>query len=180
MSNNQVIKNASWIIAGKIVQSLIGLVISMLTARYLGPSNYGTINYAAAIVSFMLPILRLGIDAILVREIIDNSKKEGEIVGSAIMLNLVSSFLCIIGILAFASIVNRGDTETIIVCGLYSIQLVFQSFELLRFWFQAKLLSKYTTVASLIAYIIVSLYRIYLLATKKAYTGLHYHIPSRI
>ena len=62
---------------------------------------------------------------------------------------------------------NRGDTETIIVCSLYSIQLIFQSFELLRFWFQAKLLSKYTTIVSLIGYLVVTAYRIFLLATQK-------------
>ena len=167
MSSNKVIKNASWIIAGKIVQSLIGLIISMLTARYLGPSNYGTINYAVAIVSFMAPILRLGIDNILVRELIEDKNKEGTVMGSAILLNLISSFLCIIGIIAFVSIMNRGDTETIIVCSLYSIQLIFQSFELLRFWFQAKLLSKYTTIVSLIGYLVVTAYRIFLLATQK-------------
>ena len=52
MLQNKVFRNASWIIAGKVAQSVLNLVITMLTARYLGPSNYGLISYAASIVAF--------------------------------------------------------------------------------------------------------------------------------
>ena len=48
---NRVFKNASWIIGCKVAQMIINLVVGMLTARYLGPSNYGVINYAASIVA---------------------------------------------------------------------------------------------------------------------------------
>ena len=57
MNKNRVVKNASWIIGIQIVKSLLGLVISMLTARFLGPSNFGLINYAASIVAFVTPIM---------------------------------------------------------------------------------------------------------------------------
>lgn len=60
MNKNRVVKNASWIIGIQIVKSLLGLVISMLTARFLGPSNFGLINYAASIVAFVTPIMYLG------------------------------------------------------------------------------------------------------------------------
>ena len=70
MENKKVVKNASWIIGVQILRSLISIVISMLTARFLGPSNYGLINYAASIVSFVTPIMYLGLTGILVQEII--------------------------------------------------------------------------------------------------------------
>ena len=73
---NRVAKNAAWIIACKIVQSLITLVIGMLTARYLGPSNYGLITYASSLVAFALPIMQLGMANILVRELVDHPTRE--------------------------------------------------------------------------------------------------------
>ena len=48
----KVIKNAAWMIVCKIAQALISLLITMFTARYLGPSNYGVVTYAASVVSF--------------------------------------------------------------------------------------------------------------------------------
>ena len=45
---NRVVKNAGWMIVGKIFQMVLNLIVGVFTARYLGPSNYGLINYAGA------------------------------------------------------------------------------------------------------------------------------------
>jgi len=148
-------------------QSVFALIVGMLSARYLGPANFGVINYAASVVAFAIPLMQLGISNIIVQEIVNTNNSEGAILGSSIILRLISSFLCIIGVLVFAVITNSGENETIIVCFLYSLSLLFQSFELIQSWFQARLLSKYTSVISLIAYVIMSLYKIFLLITKK-------------
>ena len=76
--------------------------------------------------------------------------------------------LGIIGVAAFTGIANRNDFETIVVCILYSLSLVFQATEMLQYWFQAKLRSKYVAVISLISYICVSAYRCFLLITQKS------------
>lgn len=168
MERNKVAKNAGWIIGIQLVKSVLGLVISMLTARFLGPSNFGVINYASSIVAFVAPIMQLGLTGVLVQEIVDNPQKDGEILGTSITLSFISSIICIVGVFSFVSIVNRGESETIVVCTLYSILLIFQALEMMIYWFQAKLLSKYSSMISLMAYIGVSAYKIYLLATSKS------------
>ena len=164
---NKVVKNASWIIGVKIVQALLAFVISSLTARYLGPSNYGVIGYAQSIVAFFTPIMQLGLTAVLVQELVQNPNDEGKILGTAQAMSIVSAVLCILGVLGFAFLTNAGETETIIVCALYSLVLICQSFEMLQYWFQAKYLSKYSSVIMLIAYIVVAGYRTVLLICEK-------------
>lgn len=168
MERGKVAKNAIWIIGIQLVKSILSLIISMLTARFLGPSNFGIINYASSIVAFVAPIMYLGLTGVLVQELVSHPEKEGEILGTSITLSFISSLFCIGGVIAFVSIVNRGETETIIVCALYSILLTFQALEMMIYWFQAKLLSKYSSFISLIAYIVISAYKIFLLATKKS------------
>ena len=168
MNKNRVVKNASWIIGIQIVKSLLGLVISMLTARFLGPSNFGLINYAASIVAFVTPIMYLGLNGVLVQEIVNTPEKEGEILGTSVTMTFLSSLLCVIGVISFAAAVNRGERETVIVCALYSTLLIFQSLELMNYWFQAKLLSKYASGVALFAYAVISGYKIYLLAAHKS------------
>ena len=168
MNKNRVVKNASWIIGIQIVKSLLGLVISMLTARFLGPSDFGLINYAASIVAFVTPIMYLGLNGVLVQEIVNTPEKEGEILGTSVTMTFLSSLLCVIGVISFAAAVNRGERETVIVCALYSTLLIFQSLELLNYWFQAKLLSKYASGVALFAYAVISGYKIYLLAAHKS------------
>lgn len=164
---NRVVTNASWIIVCRVFQAILNMVISMMTARYFGPSNYGLINYAAAIVAFFVPIMQLGFRSTLVQEYVNNSAAEGEILGTSTILNVISSVLCIIGVVSFVLITNGNEKETIIVCLLYSIMLLFQATEMIQYWFQAKLLSKYTSIVSLCAYAVVSIYKIILLATER-------------
>ena len=165
---NKEAKNAIWIIGCKLVQSLLAFFVGMLTARYLGPYNYGLITYAASLVAFVVPISTLGLNNIIVREIVDNPELEGLNLGTAILLNLISSFFCIIGVTVFSAILNPNEPITTIVCFLYSLILLFQALEQINYWFQAKLLSKYTSIVSLCAYSVVAAYKIYLLATGKS------------
>ena len=168
MKEKQVLKNAKWIIVCKVFQSVLQLVIGMLTARYLGPSNYGLINYAASIVAFAMPLMKLGMDAILVYELVESPEKEGEIMGTSLLMNMVSGVLCILGVIAFSSVVNFGETETILICGLYSLSVFFAAVEMIQYWFQYKLLSKYSSLVMLASYAVVSAYRVFLLATAKS------------
>lgn len=165
---NSTTKNAVWIISCKVAQALFGMVVSMLSARYLGPSNYGLISYAASIVAFVLPIVQLGFRSTLVSEIIDNPDKEGEIIGTSLFFNFLSSIACIIGICAFVYVANPNEPVTLVVCALYSLCLMAQALEMIEFWFQAKLISQYTSVTGLVAYTVMTAYKIYLLATQKS------------
>ncbi len=164
---NKVVKNASWIIICRVIQAVLALIISMMTARYLGPSNYGLLNYAMSVVSFVIPVMKLGITNILVREFVDEPEKEGEILGTSTILSLLSSFICVAGVNIFVGIANAGETDTRVVCALYSSILVMNVFEVFNYWFQARLLAKYSSVIALIAYGIVSAYKIWLLITEK-------------
>ena len=165
---SKVVKNAGWIIGAQVLKTVLGLVISLFTARFLGPSNFGVINYAASIVAFVAPIMYLGFNNTLVQEIISHPDEEGKVMGSAILLSFISSLCCIVGIVVFTAIADKDEPITILVCGLYSLILVFQSVDLINYWFQAKLMSKHSSLVSLIAYVLVSGYRIFLLATGKS------------
>lgn len=168
MRKNRIFRNASWIIGAQVVKAIIGFFISILTARYLGPSNYGLINYAASIVTFVTPIMYLGLNSTLVQEVVNHPDREGETIGTAIVMGFFSSVLCILGIISFTLVANPGEWETTLVCGLYSSLLLFQSIDLVQFWFQAKLLSKYSSIVSLFAYVVISAYQVFLLATQKS------------
>ena len=163
----QVIKNAYWIIGCKIIRAALTFLIGMFTARYLGPSNYGLISYASSVVAFFAPIMQLGLSATLVRELIETPDREAKILGTSLIMNIVSALACVVGVAAFCQIADPNEPDTVLVCTLYSLTLVFQASEMTQYWFQAKLMSKYPSMASLAAYIIGSVYKVFLLVTGK-------------
>ena len=165
---NRIVHNAKWIIGCKIMQSLVQFFVGILSVRYLGPSNYGLIDYAASIVAVFAPMMELGLCNTLVQEFVVSREKEGQIIGTHLTMNLLASVACIIGVTSFAAVANPGDAVTIQVCVLYSTSLFFRAIEMLQYWFQANLLSKYSSVAMLCSYLVVSAYKIYLLVSGKS------------
>lgn len=165
--NRREIKNASWLIGGKIIQMLISFIISVFTTRFLGPSNFGIINYANAYVAFFTSLCTLGINSVIIKDFIDNPEEQGKTIGTTLILRAISSLLSAVMIVFIVSIVDKGETEIIIVSALCSISLVFQVADTVNYWFQSKYLSKVSAIATLIAYIIVCLYRIVLLILGK-------------
>lgn len=160
---NDVIKNAGWIILSKVIQSVLALLIGTLTARYLGPANYGVINYASSLAAFVVPIMQLGLNSIMVQQIIDEPRMEGRILGTSMTMCLVSAGVCYIGLLIFVFCVNPGEMQTVYICLLYGTVLFFQALEMIQYWFQAKLKSKYVSLTMLGSYVVVSAYRVFLL-----------------
>ena len=147
---------------------LISLLVSMMTARYLGPANYGLINYATAYTAFFMAFCTLGINSILVKELIEHDGEEGEILGTTLVLRATSSFLSAGIIILVVGFLEADEPTTILVTALCSLSLIFHIFETFNFWFQSKLKSKVTAIVSLTAYTVTAVYKLVLLALNKS------------
>lgn len=153
LKENKVAKNAGWIISCKLCKAVLTLISTMIISRYLGVKQYGIISYVAGLVTFVTPIMKLGLGEILVHELILYPDEEGETLGTTILLNVFSSLVCMFALIFFVSVANTNDKDTLGVCICYSLTLLFQALEMLYYWFQSKLMAKYTSIAILVAYI---------------------------
>lgn len=93
LRKNKVVKNAGWIIGGKVSNKLLAFVVGIFAARYLGPSNYGLINYAAAYAAFFASLCTLGINSVIVKNFVDHPDQQGETIGTTLLLRAISSLL---------------------------------------------------------------------------------------
>lgn len=160
-------QNAFWLIGAKVYHVLVNLIITMLMARYLGPSNYGLINYAASITALFTSFCTLGINSILVNELLHDEPHRGEILGSAIGMRLISSALSVVTIVALAWALDPDEPMTIAVVLIYSTTLIFQCFDTLNYWYQSQLRSRTAAIASAVGYTAASVYKIVLLVLQK-------------
>lgn len=159
--------NTLWIIFGRVYQIAINLVVSVLSVRYLGPSNYGLINYAASFSSLFTAFCTLGIDEVMVNELIKKPQKQGKLLGTAIYMRVCSSIFSVLTICLIVYVLNPGEPLTLWVTLLYSIGLVMQSMEVIKFFYQQRLMSKVTSLLTVVARTIVSFYKILLLVLNK-------------
>ena len=158
------IRNIGWLMGGKIVNMILQFLVSLATARYLGPSNFGTINYVAAFVSFFSSIASLGLAVIVIREVAIEEHDSNETIWTSIGMRLGIALLSSISIVALMYIMNRNDPYIVQIAALESLAIIFSAFDTMNYYFQAKLLSKWSSISGVLAYIGMSLYRIYLLA----------------
>ena len=130
MKSSNTFSNAVWIICCRIIQAVLSLFVGMWTARYLGPSNYGLINYASSLAAFVAPIAYLGINEVLVLEIVNAPDEDGKTVGTAMGISFLMAIVCMIGIMIFVQVTSPNEIETKIVCVFYNIVLIFRAFQI--------------------------------------------------
>ncbi len=161
-------RNAGWLICGRIVQMLINFFVNIYSARFLGPANYGLIHYAGAYTGFFASICSLGINSVIVKELILNPGREGTVLGTSVLLQSVSGILSAVSITAIVSVVDAGEPETVLVVALCTLGMLCNVPGIFRYWFQARLESKVTAIATLTGYLVSAAYRLYLIATGRS------------
>lgn len=159
------LKNSYWIIGEQVFQMLLSLLVGIWTARYLGPSNYGTLQYTAAYISFFINIAALGMEGVIIKEMIAHPNEEGTYLGSAIVFRLVAGLLSSIAIVILILLLNPGETLKLVLVLIQTTQFIFRSCNILDAWFQRRLQSKYVSIGKMAASIVVSGYKIFLLVT---------------
>ena len=168
LKGNRFFSNVMWDMGGKIFQMVLTLVVGMLTARYLGPSNYGVIGETASYVSFFSVICQLGFTSTAVKEIMDDKEKEGEILGTSIFFRVCTSLISTVAITCLLYVLKDGDRLIVWVAFLQSLSLIFQSFEMIHYWYQSRLETQVSVKIQSIAYVIMAVYKIALLAFGKS------------
>lgn len=164
---NRFYNNMSWMIISSIAQMLISIVINAITARYLGPANYGIINYVASFVTMFTPICQVGLYSIVVREVVTDKEHQGEIIGSALAIRVVLGLASAVAIVFLVSLLKAGDKLYMLVGVLSSARLIFEASDIIKYWYQSQLQYKKVAIVSLIAYVIMSAYRVALLITNR-------------
>lgn len=159
-SAKQFMANTGWLIFDKVFHMILSLVVTSMTARYLGKEGYGVINFGLSFINIFTIICKLGIDSIIVNELVKNKEKSGEILGTTLVLRLISSLCSLVLTFVFVSVLKPNQSIVMIVTMIQSISLIFVTLDTVDFYFQSILKSKYTAIARSISYPLVCLLRL--------------------
>lgn len=157
---SKVAVNASWLMADKVLRMGVGLAVTIWLARYLGPEEFGALNYALAFVAIFAAVSGLGLDGIVVRNLVATPAHQVEIVGTTLVLKAMGglvSFLLAIGAIA----VVRPEVWWLVA--VVAAATIFKAFDAIDLWFQARVESKQVVIARGSAFLAVALFRIVLI-----------------
>ena len=89
----RVFSNIGWLLGDKVLRLGVGVVLTLAIARFLGPRQFGSLTYFIAITGLFAAVAALGLDQIVVRDLVRWPDRENEITGTALGLRLGSSLL---------------------------------------------------------------------------------------
>jgi O-antigen/teichoic acid export membrane protein len=153
--------NTLWMFSDQVIRLLAAVVVGIWVARYLGPGQFGVLNYAVAFVAIFGVISKLGMDSIMVRDLVNDPLNSQKLLGTAYWLKILgalAAFVMIGGYALFSA--ETGDTKAYLL--ILAMGLFFQAFEVIDFFFQAKVLSKFVSICKTIQLLISSAAKVYL------------------
>ena len=144
--------NISWLLLQNGVKLVFGLTVSLYLAKYLGPEDFGVYSYAISIISVLLLFTNLGIDPILIRELVDNKINKMSLLGSSFYIKLIGGIIgfILMGLLGFYYGFNSKKGLIILIM---SPIILFKSLSILDSYFQSKKENKYPAIANMISII---------------------------
>jgi O-antigen/teichoic acid export membrane protein len=156
----RILTNVGWLFADRIVRMGVGLVIGVWIARYLGPDQFGVMNYALAFVGLFLPIATLGLESVVVRDIVDQPTQSHETLATAFSLKLVAGIATYGLALAMIVVLKPEAGMLHLLVAVAGVTLVLQSFDTFDFWFQSQVRSKYSVIARNTSFSIAAVVRV--------------------
>jgi len=151
--------NTGWMFIGRVFTLGISFFVGVYIARYLGPSNYGLLNYVISFVGLFAFLSSFGVDGIVNREIVRDHSKKDEIIGTAFYIKIVGSILAIIMVF-FVSLYITKDIFTLLLIWLFALNFIPQAFNVIEIYFQSQVLSKKVVTAQIVANIISTILKI--------------------
>ena len=142
-------KNTSWLLSLKALRGVNTLIIGVILARYLGPNDYGILSYSLAYIFVFSALAKMGLDSIVVRNLVKQTAKTETIMGTSFVLRLVSAILSISILLVVSSFIHNGIEEKMI--SILSVIIFFFSFSVFDFYFQSKVMMRLSAYSNFIA-----------------------------
>jgi len=159
----KVISNTGWLFADQILRMGVGLFVGVWVARYLGPEQYGIYNYAVAFVALFSAFATLGLNGIVVRDIVRDSSCKNDTLGTAFVLKLIGGVATLLVTVAVISLLRPDDSLTRWLVGITAAGLIFQAFDAITLWFQSQVQSKYVVYSKNAAFVAIALVKVALI-----------------
>ncbi|MEM8675340.1 MAG: flippase [Cyanobacteria bacterium P01_G01_bin.67] len=152
----KIIRNIGWLSAERLIRMALSFFVGIYVIRYLGPENFGKLSYSISFVFLFLAITKLGLDQIVIRNLVNQRESTSEILGTAFMLKLlgcISAFFMI----SVSILPSSGDVQIRQMTIIIAFSMIFTCFDVLDLWFQSQVLSKSLAIARSVQFIISNL-----------------------
>ncbi len=148
------LENIFWILANRFIRVLIGVLTFSVIARYLGVDSFGELNYVISLVAIFGTISTLGLDGIVIREIVHNKSDTQKILMTAFCMRLAGALLAIL-LSTLSAFCMEDGLRTVVLVSIISLSFLPNAFDVIELWYQksiqAKVLAKNRVITTMLS-----------------------------
>ncbi len=133
----------SWLFFDKVLRMGVGLLVGVWVARYLGPEQFGLFSFASAFVGMFGALAGLGLQSIVVRDIVRDPTCKEETLGTSAVLQLLGGLLAYCCVLGTIYMLRPEDTLAKLLVAILGSIMLFRFSDVAFYWFESQVLSKY-------------------------------------
>jgi len=134
--------------------------VGIWVARYLGPANFGLLNYSIAFVGLFTFFRALAPPGIVLRELVRRPDSEGSILGTAVALTAAGRLMLLTTALVVIWLVRPGEPLLWGLVGVAGTASLVQTAEMFELWFRARVSAKHVVLVSGLALTVAALFRL--------------------
>lgn len=152
----QILSNTGWFLFDRVFRLGVGLLVGVWIARYLGPEQFGRWNFAIAFVALFIAISNLGLESILIRELIRNKYDKNVLMGTSFVLKFIGGILTVLLACSIARFDHKIDNHLLVIILITAAATVLQAFDVIDYYFQSLAKGKVAVYAKSIAFFVTS------------------------
>lgn len=133
--------NTSWMFVDRVVRTGVVLLTSIYVARYLGDQLLGQLNYASGFVGLFGALTAMGLNEIVMRDLVKHPERRDELLGTAALLKLCGASLLLVLATAGSLVKDMGALTVAMVVIIAAAEL-FKPLMVIDFYFTANVKAK--------------------------------------
>ena len=154
--------NTAWLVVERIFNLFSGLFVGVWVARYLGPDQFGIFSYVQSFVGLFIVIASLGLDGIVIRELVKGNRNKEELLATSFWLKLIGATVVLL-MLAVAVQTTSNSSSVNLMIFIVASAAIFQSFGVISLHFDSVVKSKYIVYSKVFALFVSSVIKVLLI-----------------
>jgi PST family polysaccharide transporter len=161
----KILGNAGWQVLDRLLRMGVGVIVSVWIARALGPEEFGTLNWMLALVGLLFTTTTMGLNEILVRELVVHPEDAPVLLGTGLVMQLAGALIGMAMILGLVVLLRPGDEGALWLALVVAPTLLMQVSDVLRYHYQALQETRYIVWVAGVAFVTVTIIRVVMLLT---------------
>ncbi len=138
--------NLAWLLGDRLGRAALNVVVVSVVARYLGPDQFGLLNYTISLAAIFATVATLGFEGIVIRELLAQPEEKDAVLGTACALRFAGGLLAI-ALVALTGLLTRNGSAVLPLALVVSLGFLPQALEVIDLWFQQSIQSRLTVLA---------------------------------